>query len=124
MMTELIVVGDVEAEADCAGCGSPAARCSGLECAPARELRQRVCVAMAEGAANNPDFVPDAEHGMTGGVKWRVDGDDPDDPGWEGGYLCHCGDLFVRTVAQGGITAAFQALVEHQGGTIAAEASA
>lgn len=57
-------------------------------------------------------------HGEAGGAKWRVDSDDPERPDWEGGYECHCGEVFVATVEQGGMRAAFTALTEHQGGKV------
>jgi len=59
------------------------------------------------------------EHGEAGGAKWRVDRADPaEDPDWEGGYQCHCGEVFARTVEQGGMRAAFEALVVHQGAVV------
>jgi hypothetical protein len=35
-------------------------------------------------------------HGEAGGSKWRVDSGDPERPDWEGGYVCHCGEVFSR----------------------------
>jgi hypothetical protein len=58
-------------------------------------------------------------HGLAGGAKWRVEGEDPDAPGWEGGYVCRCGEVFAKPVEQGGIKAAFEALVVHEGGAVA-----
>lgn len=53
-------------------------------------------------------------HGQAGGAKWRVDDfSDPDNPRWEGGYVCHCRAVFARTYEQGGMPAALEALAEH-----------
>lgn len=57
-------------------------------------------------------------HGEAGGAKWRVDGPDPENPDWEGGYQCHCGEVFARPSGQGGMPAAFEALIVHQGGRV------
>jgi hypothetical protein len=57
-------------------------------------------------------------HRQAGGVKWRVDTGDPDAPDWEGGYVCRCGEVFARSVDAGGMPAAFEALIEHAGGTV------
>lgn len=64
--------------------------------------------------------LPPDEHGMRAGVKWPVRDDAGEVIGWEGGRLCHCGELFVRTVAQGGMRAADIALIEHEGWTVSA----
>lgn len=62
---------------------------------------------------------PMPEHGQAGGAKWRVNLDDMGaEPVWEGGYVCHCEAVFARTVEQGGMRAAFGALIEHQGGRV------
>jgi hypothetical protein len=76
------------------------------------DIDKHVAKAIAAGVV-----VPPAEHGMRAGVKWPVR-DDDEIVAWEGGYQCHCGELFVRTAAQGGIRAADMALIEHQGGTL------
>lgn len=57
---------------------------------------------------------PAPVHGEAGGATWRVRSGDPERPDWEGGYECFCGDVFVATVAEGGIQAAYLALVAHQ----------
>lgn len=78
-------------------------------------LRSRMRVVMAEMAvqAEMDGYVPPPDaHGMRGGSKWRVP--ELGAAVFEGGYLCHCGELFVRTAAQGGIEAAQAALVAHE----------
>jgi hypothetical protein len=76
------------------------------------ELRRRVRAAV--GASR-------AEHGLAGGAKWPVAGSNPENPDWEGGYVCHCGEVFAYSYADGGVHAAFAALVEHQGGRVVGE---
>jgi hypothetical protein len=63
---------------------------------------------------------PMPEHGQAGGAKWLVSDPGTEPAEWEGGYVCHCGEVFARDVEQGGMPAAFVALIEHQGGTVAA----
>jgi hypothetical protein len=54
-------------------------------------------------------------HGEAGGAKWRVDDlSDPDNARWEGGYVCHCGEVFARTHEQGGMRVAREALFAHE----------
>lgn len=56
---------------------------------------------------------PTPSHGEASGVKWRVDSDDPERPGWEGGYVCHCGEVFARSAGQGGPRQALVDLLAH-----------
>ena len=122
--------------AECGTCGAEAKQpCVGQqfgphEGRPARwdkdreafeALTARVREAMDEMAVQalaNGYVPPVDEHGMRGGTKWLVSGQGAEPAVFEGGYLCHCGELFVRTAGQGGMKAAFEALIVHEGGAV------
>lgn len=54
----------------------------------------------------------DPRHGVARGVKWLVPVGALDD--FEGGYECRCGEVFARSVLQGGMRAVSEALRAHR----------
>lgn len=54
------------------------------------------------------------EHGLAAGVRWQVDALREGEMDSDGGYICHCGQVFARTAEQGGLKAAFKTLIAHQ----------
>lgn len=79
----------------------------------ATDLEQRVLDAVHEQNAP-PEDSP--EHGLLGAVRWRVDSDGPGGaPRFEGGYVCHCGAVFARPAADGGIRSALGEFMAHEG---------
>lgn len=54
-------------------------------------------------------------HGSAGAAKWIADSDGPGGaPRWEGGYVCHCGQVFARRAPEGGIKAALGLFMAHE----------
>lgn len=77
------------------------------------DLEQRVLNAVNE--QNDPPESP-PPHGLLGAVRWRVDSDGPGGaPRSEGGYVCHCGSVFARPAAEGGIQSSLMAFMAHEG---------
>lgn len=59
-------------------------------------------------------------HGQAGGAKWLVSEPGTEPTVWEGGYVCHCGEVFVSEHEQGSLPTALVALLDHEHTRVAA----